>query len=792
MTRGPRKKPQPPARPDPSRRNPVFGPRATLVSLVVIAAIALAFFGRVLFLREVLTGGDVLAAALIFEKHAEQEIAAGRLPLWNPHIFSGMPFYDSMSWNAVVYPTYWIKTALQAIPGVILPRLTFLVLHYILAGFGMFFFLRARSVGHGGAVVGAVAFMLTPHLVGLATIGHGGKILTAAYIPLILMSAQKVMDTGERRWVAALALLGGLQFLARHVQVSYYTWLIVALFLVYQLAARPAPRLAWPVAARRAGAVACAAVLAALLAAVLLIPLREYAALSTRTATGGGMGFEQATMWSFHPSEIITFFVPSFFGLADETYWGTMPFQQVSHYMGYLVLVLAAIAVVRKRGHDVAFLAVLFAFGIVLAFGKHFGPLYRLVYETLPGFDRFRVPALFLLVAQFAAAALAGHGASTLLGEEGRDRGRWTPWAVGAAGLGIAIGLAVIASKARLTESASIALMTKHAGVQAALLRSIGAKAAGMAFRDGGILVVMAAAAGVSVLVAGARKLPAVLPAALLLGLVVWDIGIVDARFMRPTPMQPLASYYPETPAVRFLKSQPPPFRILPLGEEFSSNAYMYHGLESVGGYHPAKLAVYDDLLTAVGMTNLKLLAMLNVKYVVGPEQLDHPAFRKVAPGVHEFLGALPRAFLVGRIEKVPSENAALNMFGIDSFDPGTTAAIVEELPGPVESPDGGTVDVVSWEAERLEVRASAPRPCLLVFSEIYYAPGWKAFVDGTETRIYRTDHAFRSVYLEPGTHTIVMSYAGDAIRLGLVISLCAAVVIAALWAVPARRRGRA
>lgn len=761
------------------------------MSLVVIAAIALAFFGRTLFLGEVLTGGDVLAAALIFEKHAEQELAAGHLPLWNPHIFSGMPFYDSMSWNAVVYPTYWIKTALEALPGVDLPRLTFLVLHYILAGFGMFFFLRSRSVGHGGAAVGAVAFMLTPHLVGLATIGHGGKILTAAYIPLMLMAAQKVMDTGKRRWVGALALLGGLQFLARHVQVSYYTWLIVALFLLYSLIARPAPRLALPVVARRIGAVACAAVLAALLAAVLLIPLREYAALSTRTATGGGMGFEQATMWSFHPKELVTFLVPSFFGLANETYWGTMPFQQVSHYMGYIVLVLAAVAIVRKRGHDVAFLAVLLVLGVVLAFGKHFGPLYRLVYETLPGFDRFRVPALFLLVAQFAVAALAGHGASALLGETGRVRGGWTAWAVGAAGVGVAVGLAVIASRARLTESASVALMTRHAGVQASLLRSIGAKAAGMALRDGGILVAMAVAAGVGVLAAGSKRLPAVLSAALLLGLVTWDLSLVNGRFMHPTPVEPLASYYPETPAIRFLTSQPTPFRVLPLGQEFSSNAYMYHGLDSMGGYHPAKLAVYDDLLDKVGVSNLKLLALLNVRYVIGPEEMDHPAFRKVAPGVHEFIGALPRAFLVGRVQSVPSQEAALRAFGLGNFDPAATALLVDELPGPLGSPEGGSVEIVSWEAERLEARASVPRPCLLVLSEIYYAPGWKAFVDGTETRIYRTDYAFRSVYLEPGTHTVVMSYAGDSIRLGLLLSLCAAVAIAALMALPARDRGR-
>jgi len=88
-----------------------------------------------------------------------------------------------------------------------------------------------------------------------------------------------------------------------------------------------------------------------------------------------------------------------------------------------------------------------------------------------------------------------------------------------------------------------------------------------------------------------------------------------------------------------------------------------------------------------------------------------------------------------------------------------------------------------------VEVRVSAAGPCLLVFSEIYYEPGWKAFVDGTETRIYRANYAFRSVYLEPGEHSVVMRYDAGGIRRGLVLTLCAAAVIAALWAVPERRR---
>jgi hypothetical protein len=349
-----------------------------------------------------------------------------------------------------------------------------------------------------------------------------------------------------------------------------------------------------------------------------------------------------------------------------------------------------------------------------------------------------------------------------------------------------------MASRASLADSAAAALIAKHTGAQASVLRSLASKAAGMAFRDAGILVVMSVAAGACVLVAAARRFPAALPALLLLGVTSWDIGLVDARFVHPTRLLPLSSYYPETAAVRFLKAQPGPFRVLPLGEDFGSNAFMYHGLESVGGYHPAKLAAYDAIMDRVGFTNLKLLALLNVKYVIGPEDLGHPAFVRVADGVHEFLGALPRAFPVGRVERVDSEEAALSAFGRAGFDPSTTAVLTDPLPGPVGSVEGASAEIVSSAPGRIEVRASAPQPCLLVFSEVYYEPGWKAFVDGKEARIHRTDYAFRSVYLESGTHSVVMSYAAGTVRRGLLVSVGAALAIAALWAVPSRGRRHA
>jgi hypothetical protein len=763
----------------------------TAIALGIILVVALVFFRRIVFFGEILTGGDVLAGAAIFEDYALERMAAGELPLWNPYIFSGMPFFESMTWSAFVYPSYWVWFVVERGLGADLPRLFFLFLHYLLAGFGTYFFLRSRGVARAGAVVAGLAFMISPHLVGLATIGHGGKVLTAAYIPLILMAAQKVLETGSRRWTAALALFGGLQFLARHVQVSYYTWLIVGLLLIYHIvvelrSGRRAASLGKPVGLLLGGVA-----LSAALAAVLLVPVRAYSEFSTRAAQGGGMGFEQAVMWSFHPKEMLSFLVPSFHGLANETYWGPMPFNQVSHYFGYSVLALAAVAAFFRRNRDTGFLFLLFALGVFLAFGRYIEPVYRLMYNVLPGFSRFRVPALFLLPAQFAAACLAGHGTAALFRPDIRG-GRLVRAGLWVAGLGIIFGLlTAITFQGSLERAASAALMSKHAGVSAMYLRELGAKAASMAARDGWILAAIAAATGGVIAAAGSRRLRGWAALAAVTAVVVADVWIVDAQFMHPERMQPLSSYYPSSQAVEYLKRQEGPFRIAPVDQSFSSNTWMYHRIESVGGYHPAKLQLADDLINRAGLSNLKVMALLNVRYVVGPETLDHPAFETVAPGVHRLSYTLPRVYLVGEARRSTNDALALRELGVDSYDPLRYAILQDDPPGPVESVEGSVARIVSYEPERTVVEASVVRPCLLVFSEIFYPPGWKASIDGEDAEILRANYAFRAVWLPEGEHTVVMHHVAPDLRTGFVITLVAAAILLLLWLAPEGRSSK-
>jgi hypothetical protein len=157
--------------------------------------------------------------------------------------------------------------------------------------------------------------------------------------------------------------------------------------------------------------------------AVIFLPVREYAAHSIRGGTSGGLPYDYATNWSFHPLEITTWVLPSFMGFGTTTYWGWMPFTDFPHYMGILVLLLAASAVVlwpRERNH--VFLGVLAAFSLLLAFGRHLPLLYNLFFETMPYFNKFRVPSMMLVLFQFAVACPAAMGLDRIRAEGDRAR----------------------------------------------------------------------------------------------------------------------------------------------------------------------------------------------------------------------------------------------------------------------------------------------------------------------------------------------------------------------------------
>jgi hypothetical protein len=172
-----------------------------------------------------------------------------------------------------------------------------------------------------------------------------------------------------------------------------------------------------------------------------------------------------------------------------------------------------------------------------------------------------------------------------------------------------------------------------------------------------------------------------------------------------------------------------------------------------------------------------------------------HPAYELVHSGdvkIYRNAEVLPRAFAVHRARIVPDDDA-LGLLRDPAFDPAREVLLAsgQELPGqePATAPE---VDIVAYRPEEVQAVARLAAPGYLVLTDSAY-PGWTAAVDGHEAAIERADINFRAVYLPAGEHEVTMRYRPASARLGLALSLAAAVgwLLATGAAVLAGRRPR-
>ena len=142
----------------------------------------------------------------------------------------------------------------------------------------------------------------------------------------------------------------------------------------------------------------------------IYLPVLTYAPYSIRGAgSGGGSGFDYATAWSFSFGEMATFFIPSFYGFGGATYWGNMPFTDYPNYMGIIVLTLSLIGILFHGNRIKWYFMITGLLALLISFGKYFF-LYEIFYDCFPYFNKFRVPAMFLILTQFSVTILAGLG----------------------------------------------------------------------------------------------------------------------------------------------------------------------------------------------------------------------------------------------------------------------------------------------------------------------------------------------------------------------------------------------
>ena len=396
---------------------------------VGLALAVLLVFRPLLLTNRVLATGDAFAYFTPYRDFANQALAAGRLPLWNPYLFLGSPFLANPQ-SAVFYPLHWFFIGLPAAKSLAAS----VGLHLWLAGFGTALYVRrVARLSWSAAFVGGLVFMLGGYLGARA--GQVNQLSAAAWLPWMLWLLEETWGRGRAlaagpgrvNWIAgaALALVVALQLLAGHTQTAFINlvglsvaaiWPAVVALLawLWQRLYHSAPameRASLAAGGRRFGLLLAAVALGFGLAAVQLLPTLELAGQSIRS---GGLTFREVASFSLDPRRLLLSLLPTYReNLPDR--FGSPAYGEYVVYVGVAGLLLAGLGLWTGRRASGSGLRLarglalaLAVVGFALALGMY-DPLYFLLYKLVPGFDLFRAPARWMLLYTVGVAVLAGY-----------------------------------------------------------------------------------------------------------------------------------------------------------------------------------------------------------------------------------------------------------------------------------------------------------------------------------------------------------------------------------------------
>ncbi len=709
----------------------------------------------------------------------------GEFPLWQPWIFSGMPSAEAFSFlSALYFPTIVIKFLF--IPGLIAQ-----LLHFLFAGLGGYALMRHLTKDHLLSIFAGAIFMTMPYMTTMIVFGHGSQMMTAAYIPWVFLFTLRILDKPNLSNVGILSILLGLQLQRAHVQIAYYTWMLVGAYVLWFIIQSFREKKETMEIVKPFTYFAISALLAFGIALLIYYPSLGYTEFSIRGGgASGGADYNYATDWSFHPIEILTFFIPSAFGFGGATYWGFMPFTDYPNYMGIIVVLLAVYGAIRYRNTLTYFLSATILLALFISFGKHVSFIYDFFFNYFPYFSKFRVPVMILILVQFNTTLLAAFGLKNIFKdlEIISKYKKYIFIGLGVTGLILLFGDGMIRSM--LGSSFSPPRVQDPRAVQA-----INIMRQEMWIKDAWISLLLIAATFGVLWAFIKESLSKNIVVSSIIILSVLDIGIVNWKIINPASdsgrnsqlisKKMVEQIFQKDETISYLvKDRKVPFRIYPLGQWFGDTRFRAFELEMVGGYHPAKLKNYNTFLTKTNnIGTLPLIRMMNVKYLISPQQLNLQGATFVYQGkmrssrgyentfLYEINDALPRSWFVQNVISFDSEQELWSNLTTSSFDP-TSVAFARERPDLAQDYTVGEVVSAEYKIHDITLVLRTEKEAFLVMSEVYYPLRWIAQLNEQPIETVEVNGVLRGFVIPPGEHSLTLHYDRSTFYTGISISV--------------------
>ncbi len=681
------------------------------------------------------------------------------------------------------------------------------------------------------AILGAIAITFCSYNMQIIQVGHNSKMVAIAFMPWVLAAVvyayRKSMLWGALFFAFALSF----QIKANHPQITYYLAMIVAGFIIWQLCAAIKEKLL-PRFIKVSALLLVAGALGIATNINHLWPTYEYSHYSMRGGSelaakegeekSGGLDLEYATAWSYGVEETMNLMIPNFNGgasvgelgpnsetyktlqqngyAADQVvkalplYWGPQSFTAGPMYMGAITIFLAILGLFTVRGGAKWWIAAVSLIALMLSWGYHFMPATKLFFNIAPLYNKFRTVSMILVVLQILLPLLAVISLKNIFcdngsrSETGRKKiKRAIIWSMGIT-CGISFLFLLIPSLAGNFVSASDSQLPQM--IAGSLVEDRISLLRNDALRS----ILFIAVATLVIWLGHTGKLKGNQAIIIVTFLILVDLWSVDRRYLNGSHFVTRREFnttFVQRPVDKtILQDKAPDYRVLDLTTDPFNDATPSYYHKTVGGYSPAKLQRYQDIIEnclyqEIEMLSRRLesvqtmeqaqmamdsyypvLSMLNTKYIIINGSLP-PLVNRHALGNAWFADTL-----------VTAQGARMEMELLKGADPAREAVIeqrfmTQEFMGSclahnnIRPDSSSTISLVSYAPNRLVYEYSSNRDALAIFSEIYYPEGWKAVLkesNGKESElpIFRADYILRGLCLPAGSGEITFTFNPD------------------------------
>ena len=741
---------------------------------------------------------------------------------WTDSMFGGMPTTAISTQNGGDF-TQWIYDLL--LTGKRPATYLFITL------LGAFLLLLAFGVSWPVALGGAVAVAFCSYNFQIIQVGHNTKMQAIAFMPWVL-AALVYTYRSKGLWKALLgaALFGlalSMQVKANHQQITYYLAIMVLLYAVFELVDA--------IKGKRFGRFAAVSTLLLVLGCAgiatnvnKLLPLAKYtpntmrggSELSKDGGSSKGLDLDYATAWSYGWEELPNLMIPNFNGGASaqavnpeksETikllrkagqrnlkeaakslpmYWGPQPFTAGPMYMGAVTVFLFVLGLCLCRKKEKWWLVTCCIIAVLMAVGSHFMAFTAFCFKFLPLYNKFRTVSMALVVLQVALPVLGFVTLDRIVKEEYDAKTFRRGWLIAFA---VTAGFCLLCWLAPgLFGSFSGA---SDAGMQDVIVDALVQDRIAI-FKADAVRSLLLITASAALLFWGAKSGRKRIAAIAICVLVLADMFSAGKRYLNAdhftTPKDFNKPFAERMVDKIILEDEAPQYRVLDLTVNVFNSSVPSYRHKNVGGYSPAKLQRYQDLIehyltgeinglykvlssaetledvSSYMASSTPVLNAVNTRYVVVDDNFP-PVVNSSAFGAAWFVSNTVQA-------ASPDEEIAL----LGTVDLGTTAVVAEEI-SPLASlgrNDNGVIEMTSYAPNRLKYHYSTPEDRIAVFSEIYYPNGWTATVDGKPLELIRADWTLRAALLPAGEHDIEMHFLPASYKTGALVSTITSILL--------------